>query len=84
MTDWQPIKTLNVHRRTRCLGWVPVGKKGKGYVCLMEQDDYLAWLNRHKNYLYDVEIQCEDENRKRIKPTYWMPLPEPPILKEGE
>ena len=81
MTEWQPIKTLNVHLRlrTRCLGWVPVGKKGNGYVCLMEHDDYLAWLNKHKKYFYDVEDQCEQhENRKKIKPTHWMPLPEPP------
>jgi hypothetical protein len=78
MTEWQPIKTLHVHMRTRALGWVTVGKKGNGYVCLMEQDDYLAWKNRHKNYLYNVEVQCEPNERKRIKPTHWMPLPEPP------
>lgn len=80
MSEWQPIKTLKPDSWVRVLGWVPIGRKGKGYVCILKNDDIQAFCNGTRSHFYNAEDT--DNERKRIKPSHWMPLPDPPKEKE--
>lgn len=62
MSDWQPIKTAPKNN-TKVLIYVPPMKnEGAGY-------PEIIMVSRFKGYWWDAG---------HLKPTHWMPLPEPP------
>ena len=90
MAEWQPIETAP-RDGTLILGWTDVGVDydGKGPRLLLirwRQSEYEDWITERpdentvvkRRRIHDTSGWISEADEYSVKPTHWMPLPDPP------